>query len=111
MNTQIENLFDRDIYYVEETHNGEKQLNIQRYYYDDEHINIVEYTGIRLPIPSDRETVDDAIMDSKQYSGVVSLNREKALKVMEDDIANATPLPIDEVNENTPCGMYIDFKN
>lgn len=106
---KLEDAYDHDIYYVEETSDGGKELNVQRYYYDDENINIVEYCGVRLPIPTTREDFENAILESKQYGGPVSLDREEAEKMVREDLAVAVSLPIDKVTENTPCGMYIDI--
>ena len=106
----IDEIFDHDIYYVEEDADGNKQINVQRYYYDDENINIVEYCGIRLPIPCTREEFEDAILESKQYSGPVSLDRSKAIEKLKKDMVRIKKLPIEEVNEFTSLGKYIDMK-
>lgn len=104
----INEIFDCDIYYVEEDMHGNKQINVQRYYYDDENINIVEYCGIRLPIPCTREEYEDAILNSKQYSGPVSLDRAEAIKEIKNDMFRMKKLPIEEVNECTSLGKYIN---
>ena len=104
----INEIFDCDIYYVEEDMHGNKQINVQRYYYDDENINIVEYCGIRLPIPCTREEYEDAILNSKQYSGPVSLDRAEAIKEIENDMFRMKKLPIEEVNGCTSLGKYIN---
>lgn len=105
----VAQIFDHDIYYVEETADGKKRLNIQRYYFQDELIVACEYCGLRLEIPCTREQANDAILESKQYVGPVSLDCSKASKEVEDDIADAKPLPIDKVTQTTPCGKYIDI--
>lgn len=104
----INEIFDCDIYYVEEDMHGKKEINVQRYYYDDENINIVEYCGVRLPIPCTREQFEEAILNSKQYSGPVSLDRAEAIKEIENDMFRLKKLPIEEVNECTSLGKYID---
>ena len=110
MKTNGTEYLDRDIYYVEETTDGRKELNVQRCYYDNGYdINITEYCGVRLSIPIAREDFVKAVETSKQYGGAVSFDRQKAMKEIRKDVANAQPLPIEEVNENTPCGMYIDL--
>lgn len=104
----INEIFDCDIYYVEEDMHGKKEINVQRYYYDDENINIVEYCGVRLPIPCTREQFEEAILNSKQYSGPVSLDRAEAIKEIENDMFRLKKLLIEEVNECTSLGKYID---
>ena len=101
-------IFDRDIYYVEEDEHGNKQINVQRFYFDDENIMRTEYTGIRLPIPCTRKQFEDAILESKQYSGPVSLDRSEAIMELKRDMFRMKFLPIEDVNEYTPLGKYID---
>ena len=101
----IEQIFDHDIYYVEEDIHGNKQLNVQRYYYDgDESIMCQEYIGIRLPIPTTREEVEDAIENCSQMVGEVM-----ASEVWED-IKRMKRLPIDKVDEFTSLGKYVDME-
>lgn len=107
---ELDEIFDHDIYYVEEDEHGKKQINVQRYYFDDENINIVEYIGIRLPIPCTREQFEDAILESKQTTGPVSLDREEAVEEIKNDMFRMKRLPIEEVNECTSLGKYIDIK-
>lgn len=101
-------IFDRDIYYVEEDEHGNKQINVQRFYFDDENIMCTEYTGIRLPIPCTRKQFEDAILESKQYSGPVSLDRSEAIMELKRDMFRMKVLPIEDVNEYTSLGKYID---
>lgn len=105
----IDEMMDRDIYYVEINHEGKKVINVQRYYYDEENINIVEYCGVRLNIPCTRNEFEDAIMSSKQYSGPVSLDRAEAMKELENELFGLKRLCVDDVDENTPLGKYIDL--
>lgn len=98
-----ESILDKDIYYVEE-HDGKKCVNVQRYYYyDDFRLRVVEFAGIRItefPIKPDK--VQDIEEESKQYTSFVSVDEIKK------DIEDIQELPIEEVNEDTPCGKYID---
>lgn len=100
---EISKYLDKDIYYVEETKHG-KQLNIQRYYYDEEDLECVEYTGVRIPINGKltREQITNETESCKQYT--YACNEEYILEDMQD----ITELPITEVDENTPIGKYID---
>ena len=100
---KISKYLDKDIYYIEETKHG-KQLNIQRYYYDEDELECVEYTGVRIPIKGKitREQVNNETDACKQYT--YGCNEEYILEDMQD----ITELPITEVDENTPCGKYID---
>ena len=104
----INEIFDRDIYYVEEDEHGNKQINVQRFYFDDENIMCTEYTGIRLPIPCTRKQFEDAILESKQYSHPVSLDRSEAIMELKRDMFRMKVLPIEDVNEYTSLGKYID---
>lgn len=99
----ISKYLDKDIYYVEETNHG-KQLNIQRYYYDEGELECVEYTGVRIPINGKitREQVTNETDACKQYT--YGCNEEYIL----EDVQDIAELPITEVDENTPCGKYID---
>lgn len=98
-------LLDHDIYYVEINNNGEKQVNVQRYYYlGDDGYKRAEFVGIRKRVvsPINKEEVETEEGISNQYVSDVT----------EDDIAHDFAdihlLPIEEVNEDTPCGKYID---
>ena len=99
----ISKYLDKDIYYIEETKHG-KQLNIQRYYYNEGGLVCLEYTGLRIPIKGKitREKVTNETEPCKQYT--YACNEEYILEDMQD----ITELPITEVDENTPCGKYID---
>lgn len=102
-NDLIAKYLDKDIYYVEETKRG-KQLNIQRYYYDEDGLVCLEYTGVRIPIKGKitREQVNNETDDCKQYTYACEL------EYVLEDMQNITELSITEVDENTPIGKYID---
>lgn len=102
-NDLIAKYLDKDIYYVEETKHG-KQLNIQRYYYNEEGLVCLEYTGVRIPIKGKitREQVNNETDACKQYTYACEL------EYVLEDMQNITELSITEVNENTPIGKYID---
>jgi hypothetical protein len=48
-------------------------------------------------------------MSSKQYSGPVSLDRAEAMKKLGNELCGLKRLCIDDVDENTPLGKYIDL--
>lgn len=107
--TDINEIFDRDIYYVEIDYKGDKVINVQRFYFDEENIMCTEYYGVRLPIPCTRNQFEDAIFESKQCSGPVSLDRAEAMKELENELCGLKRLCVDDVDENTPLGKYIDL--
>lgn len=95
--------YDRDIYFVEEDENGKKQINVQRYYYNNGDGDMVtEYVGVRLQIPTTNDELESATENANQYVGSVTESELKA------DIDDCNPLPIEKVTTATPCGKYIN---
>lgn len=101
--------FDSDIYSVSHE-NGETVIKVLGYFYEhDGVISHVEFCWLDFTLDefrsSDENFLSDLECDVKQYQEDFE-DQQKAYETFMS--YNARPLPMEQVDENTPDGVYID---
>lgn len=107
------NLLDADIYYVKEQ-NGTKIVHSLGYHYETDHTEEPGYRRLEyrdLYLEPDKLRTDENYYDTmqsqvKQY--IYDLTYEECMASIKDWINGATALPMVEVWDETPCGLYYD---
>ncbi len=101
-----ETLFNNNIYYVFEAE-GVKQVVIEGYYYEEDGIKYNGFNGFYNSIPISRERPLLIEHSIETFVGVID---ENTLVEQYDKVLKYYPhLPIENVTQDTPCGLYIDM--
>ena len=96
--------YDRDVYSVV-TQNGKKQLKLEYYFFEEETIECVEFTGCYLDIPATMGDVAKAEENCKQYQSTFTEN--EYIDYCADTLDKLEFLNIENVTLDTPEGTYI----
>lgn len=115
---ELSYILDHDFYQVEII-GGDKVIHPNGYFWNDpDHHNLynhTEYCWCFLTIKKDGHLTEDDITyksaECNQYDDE-NLPEDKVIKMV-DEYFNGEiiiPLPIEDVNQDTPCGYYINIK-
>ena len=107
--------WDKDFYSIW-YYGGEKYIHFNGYFYNsDGEAKCLEYVGFTAPLIEYLEWNEDEYdfqqESIKQY--INDLTDEKAVKNM-NTYYNGNPpveMPLDEINMETPCGDYVDWRD
>ena len=102
----VSKYLDRDVYQVEVDYETKKKIiHIDGYcYFNDETYQMVQGTFRYMDIDGSQctEKAEELFSETKQYQGTVTL--EDVIEYYKD----CTPLPYDQVTQDTPCGRYVN---
>lgn len=102
----VSKYLDRDVYQVEvDPATKKKVIHIDGYcYFNDETYQMVQGTFCYMDIDGSQctEKAEELFSETKQYQGTVTLEN------VYDYYKDCTPLPYEQVTQDTPCGFYVN---
>lgn len=102
----VKQYLDCDVYQVEvDKSTGKKVIHIDGFcYFNDEEYQLVQGTFCYMDIDGTQctEKAQELFENTKQYQGTVSWEE------VEEYYKQCTPLPYEEVTQDTPCGFYVN---
>lgn len=111
--------WEKDFYQIE-WHGKEKYIHIMGYFYDNGNDNkwgtsrLLEFCGYLIPlIDFIQMTNEERIEEEGEYNGYITeMTPDEAIKTMNTYYMGKPPIemPLDEINMDTPCGYYVDWK-
>lgn len=107
METKDLKYLDYELYQVEQNEDGSKNIHVDGYIFEgDGGLQLVQFTGMICNINENDSYKYDDFMDAadccNQYQGPISY------KDAVQYYSEAKPLPFCCVDENTPCGWYVN---
>ena len=110
--------WNKEFYWIE-YQGGEKYVRVVGYFYDEGEDNghgtarCVEYSGFEFKLIDFLEnwTEDDySEMEGSVKSYIEDMTTEEAIICMNTYDELPVEMPMDEINMETPCGYYVNYK-